>query len=181
MSKEFEKLLAYHCAPAIFGLKSSNLVNVSLIDYPNIEDDLEQLNNACNRVKFVILKKTDTNILLLVYKEEELLAQLSDRANHDFLVSYGYPESLEICDAIEYLKERVKLQDFPHEIGVFLGYDLNDIKDFMDGTKKCLHVGYWKVYSNPDEKIKQFNKFTRCRHAAITLLERGYNFENVIL
>ena len=181
MSREFERILAYHCAPAIFGLKSSNLVNISLDDYPSVLEDLEQLNKISSRVRFTVLKRTGNNILLLVYKEEELKAHLFNPNNQKFLLSYGYPNCLESCKYIDYLKKRVNQKDFPHEIGVFLGYDLNDIKDYISGNKECLYVGYWKVYSKADKKIEQFNKFTRCRHAAINMLEHGYNFEKVII
>lgn len=49
MSKRFEHTLAFHCGPAILGIKASNLINLSLADYPNILDEIKHL------IKFLIL------------------------------------------------------------------------------------------------------------------------------
>ena len=78
---------------------------------------------------------------------------------------------------LDSLKERINQDSFPHEIGVFLGYDLSDIKSYIDG-KECLYVGYWKVYSNVSEKVKLFNKYTRCKNAVIRMLDKGFPIEN---
>ena len=48
-------------------------------------------------------------------------------------------------------------QSFPHEIGVILGYPLEDVKGYMEnGGQKCLLNGYWKVYNNPEEAKRKF-------------------------
>ena len=78
---------------------------------------------------------------------------------------------------LEDLKERLLYDDFPHEIGVFLGYDLDDIKSYIDG-KKCIYVGYWKVYSRLNEKLQIFNKYTKCRECVINLISKGFPIEN---
>ncbi len=181
MCKDFEKLLAYHCAPSIFGIKSANLVNIDIDKCKNIEEDILKINMIDTKVKFRILKKCGNKVLLLTYKEKNLYHQLFEANNYNYLLTYGYPKEKNLDLFLEYLSKRIKLNDFPHEIGVFLGYDLNDIKDYVSGKKECLLTGYWKVYSNPDLKLECFNRFSRCRRAALTLLERGYDFERVII
>jgi hypothetical protein len=75
------------------------------------------------------------------------------------------------------LRERMEEDSFPHEIGVFLGYDLSDIKSFIEG-KECLYVGYWKVYSNVEEKMEIFDKYARCKNAVMRMIDKGYPIEN---
>ena len=51
-----------------------------------------------------------------------------------------------------YLKYRFEsLQKTPHEIGVFLGYPIWDVKGFIDNKGKDFkYCGTWKVYNNTD-------------------------------
>ena len=37
-------------------------------------------------------------------------------------------------------------QEFPHEMGLLLGYPVEDVKGFIrNGGENCLYIGYWKV------------------------------------
>lgn len=179
MSKQFEKLLAFHCSPALFGIKPSNLMNVSLKDFPNIDSLIEELNNSFSKVSFELMKITKTSALILVYKKTKLSNAIFKKDNYDYLLSNGYPENKELNSYLNLLKERLKTSDFPHEIGVFLGYDLDDIKEYKSGNKNCLLVGYWKVFSKKEEKEKIFDQYTRCKNIVSSLLNKGYNLNAI--
>ena len=66
---------------------------------------------------------------------------------------------------MKHLKYRLlKRTCFPHEIGVFLGYPLEDVKGFIDNKgKNCESCGVWKVYCNREEKDKLFQKLKNAR------------------
>jgi hypothetical protein len=54
--------------------------------------------------------------------------------------------------------------DFPHEVGVFLGYPLKDVAGFMgwvDLPVTC--QGPWKIYGNPDRSLALADGFRACR------------------
>ena len=102
--------------------------------------------------------------------------ELNRNSNKEFLKELGYDVS-SIDSMLLCLKERIAYDDFPHEIGVFLGYDLSDIKSFIE-NKKCLYTGYWKVYSNLDEKLELFSKYTRCKNCVIKMIDKGFPIEN---
>ncbi|MCR5308314.1 MAG: DUF3793 family protein, partial [bacterium] len=76
------------------------------------------------------------------------------------------------------LKRRINTDTFPHEIGVFLGYDLKDTKEFINGNKKPLLKGLWNVYSNKREKEILFEKYNRCRSCVLRLVNKGFSIEN---
>ena len=82
----------------------------------------------------------------------------------EFLNEYGY-ESTDLDYCIERLKSRLKSgETFPHEIGIFLGYPLGDVKGFIENAgknSKC--SGCWKVYCNECEAIKTFEKYEKCK------------------
>ena len=45
-------------------------------------------------------------------------------------------------------------QEFPHEMGLLLGYPVEDVEGFiLNEGENCLYIGYWKVYENLSEKM----------------------------
>lgn len=174
MSTILEQLLANHSSPAICGLKASNLINIKYND--SIYKEIEELNKLYPSLCFYILKKENDMVLILIYRKKVLEKKLFENENILFLKQLGYDttsvEKMLLC-----LKDKMTKDEFPHEIGVFLGYDLSDIKSFINGNK-CLYVGYWKVYSNLEEKMKLFNKYTKCREIVMKMIDKGYPLEN---
>ena len=53
--------------------------------------------------------------------------------------------------------------DFPHEIGVFLGYPLADVIGFIQNRgKNFTACGYWKVYTDPTAAQAEFARYKKC-------------------
>ena len=136
MSKVLEQLLAFHSSPAICGIKASNLINIKYSD--SIYLEIEELNKKYPRLCFYILKRNKDNVLVLVYRKKVLAKKLNEDDNKSFLLEQGYDvssvDSMLLC-----LKERMENDDFPHEIGVFLGYDLSDIMNSKQHLI-CFHL-----------------------------------------
>ncbi len=63
-------------------------------------------------------------------------------------------------------------EDFPHEIGVFLGYPLADVIGFIQNRgKNFTACGYWKVYTDPtaaQEPLTAIKSASASTPAAIT-------------
>ena len=52
---------------------------------------------------------------------------------------------------------------FPHEIGVFLGYPLQDVKGFIENNgRNSKYTGLWKVYGDKAASIRMFKKYRKC-------------------
>lgn len=100
--------------------------------------------------------------LFFVYDRFMLEKLLSDRDTARFLTALGYDCSRPSAVVAE-LAARVRGgAEFPHEIGVFLGYALDDVKAFIaDPGGGTLMGGYWKVYSGFPEKRKLFDEYRR--------------------
>ena len=110
------------------------------------------------------LRVQKSRALILVYRKSKLEADLQKNEVGVFLSAYGYKnKSARHC--IEYLKHRFTLGEvFPHEIGIFLGYPLDDVIGFIENAgqnSKC--AGCWKVYSNEGEAVKLFKRYEKCR------------------
>ena len=91
-----------------------------------------------------------------------------------FLSKYGY-ETDQVDYCIERLTSRISSQiDFPHEIGLFLSYPLDDVKGFIKHKgQNCRCVGCWKVYCNECEARKIFAKFDKYKNVYCDLFCRG--------
>ena len=111
-----------------------------------------------------------------VYRRD-LLRQLVESAeNRHFLKQYEYSRFEEEA-LIANLTYRIsKCHCFPHEIGLFLGYPIEDVKGFIANCgRNCKRTGYWKVYGDVDASEKLFECFRKCFAVMSSLFERGYS------
>lgn len=86
--------------------------------------------------------------LVYVYRKTMLEGELKQPGVLELLERYGY-EGSEINSCLNYLKQRLlSCSCFPHEIGVFLGYPLEDVKGFIENKgQNCESCGVWKVFT----------------------------------
>lgn len=63
--------------------------------------------------------------------------------------------------------------DFPHEIGIFLGYPLADVTGFIKNKgRNYLLCGMWKVYRQEETAATAFQYYRRMKEQAVRRLER---------
>lgn len=166
-----EYCLGKNCGVTFAGLKIASLFRLRKIH----ADELGYFADcfAKKGFKFEILRDDGEWLLLYVYHEERLKARLFEEASYRFLCGRGYDFSC-VADAIAQLKEALRSGEFPHEIGVFLGYHLDDVKSFiLSPDRGVVLTGCWKVYHDPEEKAKLFERFERCSNRICALLQGG--------
>ena len=178
-----DNILANHCAPALAGIKPSNLVSCFKKYNPDILKDVKDLNLKLNKkdIYIDILCECPQRFLLIVYRKQKLQKHLNNSEIKDFLASYGYDKNMSLQEYLKRLSERIKCnEDFPHEIGAFLGYPLKDIHGFIESKgKDCLYTGEWKVYSDLDSAKKTFCRYKSCKRAIVERVERGQSIEEI--
>ncbi len=169
-----EKIIAYHCAPALAGIKPANIVACYKDKIPNIHSEINRLNKEMNikDIYFEIICECDRRALVMVYRKEKLRKYLQKDEVSAFLKSVGYPREFALKAYIDVLKRRLKNENFPHEIGAFLGYPLCDIQGFIN-REQCLLTGDWKVYHNAEEAKELFNRYSVCRRAVLKRISAG--------
>ena len=173
----FERSVTYHCAPALVGLKPACLISLSAADYP----DLPRLAEAYSRrlaargVRLEVLCRCRCRFLLLVYRPALLEQCLRSPRVAQLLEEAGYPVEGSIAALLGCLSGRIAAEgDFPHELGLFLGYPPEDVVGFVaNGGSGCQLCGEWKVYQDVEGARRQFQKFALCRSALCGRLERG--------
>ena len=138
-----DRAIIDHASPTLARLKLGNLFN-----YPVNEDfdaefaDLRAL-LAGKGVALSVLRKTRDKALVYVYRANELARALRNDGVRRLLKSCGYAR-FDVSGALETLNLRLNdTNAFPHEIGVFLGYPLEDVLRFIEnGGRNCLACGW---------------------------------------
>ena len=185
----FEKALVYHCSPTLSGLKPANLLSLSKRDYPHLPELAEEysLLLSSKGIQLEIVCSCGQRWLLLVFRPQMLAGQLADRRAFALLRQAGYPvladRPLDLAALLSHLKKRLSQSEgFPHEIGLFLGYPLEDVIGFCrhkgEGCKLC---GYWKVYGDEERSRALFDKFERCTRCYLASWARGTGVERLAL
>lgn len=173
-----EDQIIAHCAPTLAGLKSACLFSYFYSDDTFVRAELVRINGMLNGkgVFAEALLWREDFVLLYVYRMSQLRQELTRQGAAELLTEYGYRgEGVE--NRLARLKERLYDADcFPHEIGIFLGYPLEDVKGFIqNGGRNCKCCGMWKVYCNAAEKEALFHKLKKCTKVYQEVFAAGRN------
>lgn len=165
MKGNFEYNLAFHCAPSLCGIKCGNLYAVKKGDfdaenYCTINSFLKKRNM---RIRLLCAKKD--RYLVFVYNKVLLKKQLTQPKCLNALRKAGYPEEFSCEKYIDQMAKKViTCENFPHEIGIFLGFPFEDVYGFIKNKgqnyKMC---GLWKVYSDEKRAAHLFKSYEKCR------------------
>lgn len=171
-----EKKIIEHCAPTLAGLKTANMFTDTFTSMEKLQEKLSEVNGMLNKkgVFASIIKVRENRALIYVYRKERLQKDLKKEGVWELLRQYGYTDC-ELSNCLEHLKSRLeKYECFPHEIGVFLDYPLEDVLGFIrHGGKNCKCCGIWKVYSNECETQQLFARFKKCTYVYRKVFARG--------
>ena len=120
------------------------------------------------------LYRNKNRALVLVYRPNRLANDLQRPGVAAFLSPLGY-DCNDLNGALRHLGGRIaQVGDFPHEIGLFLGYPLHDVTGFIENEgRNCRCCGCWKVYGDEQEAKRMFCKFQKCRQVYKKLFRAG--------
>ena len=160
-----EEILVRHCSPTLANIKTGNLVNCRIDSVYRLKKDIISLNSVLNAkgVSIRVLYCSSERALIYVYRPEKLNADMQNGKDKKFLNSIGYRGTTN-DELINELSARVySCGGFPHEIGLFLGYPIDDVISFIENKGKNFKCcGCWKVYHDEDNAKKTFEKYKKC-------------------
>ena len=173
MENDINKILATHCAPLLYKLKPASLVSGNLLN-GETEKNLLEIYDVSIRVV-----NNKPNPLLLLYNKKLLSISLANKKANTYLALLGYPTKENIESKIDFLCERFSQSDeFPHEIGFFLGYPPDDVIGFITSKKDYKMSGLWKVYGDIEVASSLFAKYEQCRQVLMEYIGSGGNIFN---
>lgn len=126
-------------------------------------------------VSLSVLYRTDRRVYLLVWRPEMLARAFEDPELMAILREAGYRGS-DVDELIVELRRRLVAYyvassegspaQFPHEIGVFLGYPAEDVRGFLEG-REATCKGAWHAYGDAQVARSRFRVLEmherRCR------------------
>ena len=177
-----EDLVVRHCAPTLAGLKTGNLFTASYRSEEELDEEIRRLNMLIGSkgLRITRLRARGGRALIYVYRPGQLQSDLDRAEARQLLKQFGYTRiDQEVC--VARLARRIcGSSDFPHEIGLFLGYPPEDVKGFIKyGGQGSKTSGYWKVYGDVDAANDMFRKFTKCTGVYLRCLKQGMPFEKL--
>lgn len=178
-----ENHIIKHCAPTLAGIKTGNLFTTSYESIDRLDEEINCLNMRLSSkdLRVVRLRARDNRALIYVYRPGKLAADLDRDDAKAILNRSGYRQVTGPEEHIDRLSERVNdSPEFPHEIGLFLGYPPEDVKGFIEcNGRRCKACGMWKVYGDVISAEKLFSKYRKCKCVYMKCLERGVPFERL--
>ncbi|BCJ95564.1 hypothetical protein acsn021_31330 [Anaerocolumna cellulosilytica] len=185
-----DKMLSYiiftfanSCMPTLFKHKPSSLVTFQKryiekeeIFFRTLVAEAARFSCCCE-----LLHENEKVLYVLVYQPELLEEILKKYGNNPLLKNHGYKIqerllsfNLKVFQARFQKYKREAEFDFPHEVGIFLGYPIEDVEEYVKNNgENYLLCGYWKVYHNVEEALLTFAYFKRIREEAIQLFFSG--------
>ena len=173
-------MLALNCAPILKGSKAACIVTVKPHEFFIIRDMFKNTG-----VLYRLLKTGKNHSILYLYRENQLYKYLCQAGVREFLKKYGY-FGVSLEEMLDRLSDRILLYgngkiEFPHEIGIFLGYPIADVKGFIENEgKNFIYSGYWKVYENVAEAVQLFRQYDMEREMAVREVIRGLSIREVV-
>ena len=177
---KLEFQLVFQCAPFLKGLRASCGIMVEKSLYHGLDSIFQETG-----ITYKKLLEVEDKYLVLLYRRKELGEALGLIGIRSFLRDFGYDER-ELDKMLRRLSMRTELytqgkKGFPHEIGVFLGYPIEDVKGFIKNEGKGhLMTGYWKVYSDPVRAKRLFRQYDDAKNYAVNKFLTGMSIYEIV-
>lgn len=177
-----EEMIVRHCAPTLAGLKTGNMFTSPFEDRNALWNSVLYWNGRLSEKGICVLPLCCNRGRALVYcfRPKRLSMDLQDSAARSLLADFGYMDKRPL-KCIQQLMRRLREDgDFPHEIGLFLGYPPADVKGFIEnGAQNFKCVGHWKVYGDEQAARKKFEIYDKCTRIYCEQWTKGRNIERL--
>lgn len=177
-----ESLLINHCSPTLAGVKTGNMFSCSYKCKKELNREIRRFNRLLvpKGLRIIPLKVKNGRALIYVYRPDRLSSDLDNNLADTLLRQCGYADKNSNKCLVELIKRLEICEDFPHEIGLFLGYPPEDVNGFInDKPHNCKYSGLWKVYGDVETAKKTFAKYKKCREVYCRRWNDGFSLEKL--
>ena len=177
MKQQLEQELIDWCAPTLAGLKPANLFRcpASPALFHSIREWNEKLKPFGLRIRVMKWCRRTKSCLIYVCRWDWICREVQRKDVRVFLRQCGYDLSGGMESVICQLARRLCLRaDFPHEIGIFIGYPLRDVVGFIcNKGQNYSCCGHWKSYGDAEQAQQTFDAYKKCTACYQHLYEKG--------
>jgi len=176
-----EELLVRCCAPTLASLKTGSLFTCRAPSRKALHDSIRSVNRRLGRkgLRVIPLRYNNGVGLVYVFRPSQLSKDLTHQTSCRLLSDRGYCcENASKC-IMRLIARLNQQQEFPHEIGLFLGYPPEDVDGFINRRDECKSCGRWKVYGDVDRAERTFAKYKKCTDVYLKHLAKGSRIEKL--
>lgn len=177
-----EEMVIRHCAPTLAGLKTGSLFSCHYDSEQAMWEDVRTWNRMLvpKGLRVLSLRCQKGLALIYLYRPDRLVRDLEHPEAVRLLAERGYPCGSPDRCVLKLMGQLRQCREFPHEIGLFLGYPPDDVAGFIRCGAKCFKcVGDWKVYGDEAEAKRLFARYRACTRCYQDLLRRGSTVEQL--
>lgn len=178
------EVLVQHCSPTLAGIKTGNMFTCKFADKSELRDWLCWCNRIFTRkgLRVLPLRFKNDRALIYTYRPTRLSADLKNDMALEILKERGYEADIPEHCITELIRRLREYNEFPHEVGLFLGYPPEDVKGFIEKrAADCKCVGCWKVYGDMDTAQRLFAQYKKCTDVYCKLFAKGKTIEQLIV
>jgi len=179
-----EEMLISFCSPTLAGLKTGNIFNCTRENFADLKRDIRSYNKRFSKkgIRILPLKTQEKSSLIYVYRPAKLKKDFLDEKVSSLLESKGYNSKNPSECVAKLIKNLKPHNEFPHEIGLFLGYPPEDVKGFIENRgENAKATGCWKVYHDREGAEKLWEKYRKCSKIYKDRFHGGYTLEKLTI
>ncbi len=171
-----DDLVVRYASPTLAGLKTANMFTCPCSSRKALLGDVAEVNKALvpKGLRLIPLKFNKGRVLLYLYRPKFLERDLKNEEAIQILKEAGYRDG-NIPNCLKQIIQKLNnSEEFPHEIGLFLGYPAEDVRGFMSHKNEgCKCIGTWRVYGNEEEAKRKFASYRKCTSVYCRYWEGG--------
>lgn len=176
-----ERIVQY-CSPTLAGIKTGSLFSCPVSSKEELLSAVRSMNQRLlpKGLRVLPLRYSEKKALIYVFRPKQLSVDLAAPDANQILQQCGYDTArCETC--LVQLIHRLRCQkEFPHEIGLFLGYPPEDVCGFIENkANHCKCVGCWKVYGDEVAAKRKFEQYKKCTSVYCDQWAKGKDIERL--
>lgn len=175
-----EEMIIKHCSPTLAGIKTGNMFSCAFESVEDMKLSIRNLNRTLSKkgLRVLPLRQKDNRTLIYIFRPDALKQDLCDSTACRILKDRGYcTEASDKC-VVHLIRRISELEDFPHEVGLFLGYPPEDVSGFIS-NRECKYSGLWKVYGDVNAAQERFDTYKRCTEDFSKQYASGCTLDNL--
>ena len=177
----FNQIIVQSSSPTFCNIKPGNIffVRNEVFDKEKFEAWKESFYKRGLMVFSAQISETSKAILVLnVCWARKILADVFVKA---YLSEKGYHTGSVFYFVKELFFRMLEKEGFPHEVGVILGYPVEDVIEFENHKgHDCKYCGCWKCYSDVEKAKDCHCRFTECSRLCKQWYDEGYSINQII-
>lgn len=176
------EMIVAHCSPTLAGIKTANMFTCPYASAREMRRSARMWGRALAQkgLRVVPLRYMGGRGLMYIYRPSMLSSDLKNEKACRILRDCGYGSKTPRACLGQLVKRLESRDEFPHEIGLFLGYPPEDVDGFIvNKAGGYKYSGYWKVYSDEEGAKRTFARYRQCTRIYSEQYAKGKSIERL--